>query len=39
MILPVVRIDNWLIWPGGHSRPLSPWERFGWLFGRRVFPR
>lgn len=28
--LPVVRVDDWLIWPGGFSRPMTRWERLKW---------
>lgn len=37
--LPVVRVDNWLLWPGGHSREMTREERLRWSFGKRHFNR
>ncbi len=35
MTLPIVRVDNWLLFPGGYSRPMTIIERIAWRFGFR----
>ncbi len=37
--LPVVRVDNWLLWPGGYARVMSRRERFAWWLGWRGTPQ
>jgi len=31
---PVTHVDGWLIWEGGYSRRLTPWEQVLWKLGR-----
>ncbi len=31
---PAVIVDNWLIFPDGHCRKMSWWERYRWWRGR-----
>jgi hypothetical protein len=37
MTNPVTKVDNWLIWEGGYSRPMTVKERIAWKLGRLKF--
>jgi hypothetical protein len=34
--MPVVRVDNHLLFPGGHVRRMTLLERLAWRLGRRT---
>lgn len=39
MSRPGVRVDNEILWPGGHARRMTLLERLAWRLGRRKFAR